>query len=75
MCRTWRWNSACNRSPVGVAPFYARYQDRIYTYLRTRTGPAEDAADLTQQIFVQALDALPRPTLPVPVDYAQNMVQ
>lgn len=39
---------------------YARYQDRIYTYLRARTGQTEDAADLTQQVFVQALDALPR---------------
>jgi RNA polymerase sigma-70 factor (ECF subfamily) len=39
---------------------YGRYQDRIYTYLRTRLGQAEDAADLTQQVFVQALVALPR---------------
>lgn len=43
-------------------PLYAHYVDRIYTYLRTRTGPAraEDTADLTQQVFLRALDALPR---------------
>src|SRR5262249_24135737 len=36
--------------------------DRIYAYMRTRTGQAraEDAADLTQQVFLRALDALPR---------------
>lgn len=41
---------------------YARYVDRIYSYLLTRTGLArpEDAADLTQQVFLQALNALPR---------------
>ncbi len=45
---------------AAFGPLYARYQDHLYTYLRTRTGTAEDAADLTQQVFVQALDALPR---------------
>lgn len=39
---------------------YQRYADRIYAYLRARTGRTEDAADLTQQVFLQALDALPR---------------
>jgi RNA polymerase sigma-70 factor (ECF subfamily) len=42
------------------APLYARYRDRVYAYLRTRTLTAEDAADLTQQVFLQAIDALPR---------------
>ena len=53
---------AARRDPAAFGPLYARYVDRIYTYLRTRTGPAraDDAADLTQQVFVRALDALPR---------------
>lgn len=42
------------------APLYLQYRDRVYAYLRTRTSSPEDAADLTQQVFVQALDALPR---------------
>jgi RNA polymerase sigma-70 factor (ECF subfamily) len=39
---------------------YLRYAGRIYAYLRTRTHNAEDTADITQQVFMQALDALPR---------------
>ena len=42
------------------APLYLQYRDRVYAYLRTRTRSAEDAADLTQQVFLHALDALPR---------------
>lgn len=53
---------AAQRDLAAFGPLYARYVDRIYTYLRTRTGRAraEDAADLTQQVFLRALDALPR---------------
>lgn len=53
---------AAQRDLAAFGPLYARYVDRIYTYLRTRTGQAhaEDAADLTQQVFLRALDALPR---------------
>ncbi len=51
---------AAQQNPAAFAPLYQRYRDRIYAYLRTRTRSAEDAADLTQQVFVQALDALPR---------------
>jgi len=51
---------AAQRDIAAFGPLYARYQDRIYTYLCTRTGQAEDAADLTQQVFTQALAALPR---------------
>jgi len=42
------------------APLYAAYQPRVYRYLRLRVRSSEDAADLTQQVFIQALDALPR---------------
>lgn len=53
---------AAQRDPAAFGPLYARYVDRIYTYLCMRTGRAraDDAADLTQQVFVRALDALPR---------------
>jgi RNA polymerase sigma-70 factor (ECF subfamily) len=51
---------AAQADPAAFAPLYHRHRDRIYAYLRTRTATAEDAADLTQQVFVQALDALPR---------------
>lgn len=51
---------AAQRDIAAVAPLYYRYRDRVYAYLRARTGNPEDAADLTQQVFVQAIDALPR---------------
>ena len=53
---------AAQRDLAAFGPLYARYVDRVYSYLLTRTGPAQsdDAADLTQQVFLRALDALPR---------------
>ncbi|MGI8916525.1 MAG: RNA polymerase sigma factor [Chloroflexota bacterium] len=36
---------------------YAQYLPRIYRYLYARCGNAEDAADLAQQVFLQALTA------------------
>jgi RNA polymerase sigma-70 factor (ECF subfamily) len=45
--------------PARFAPLYQRYLTRVYSYLRTRVGSDEDAADLTQQVFLRALDALP----------------
>jgi RNA polymerase sigma-70 factor (ECF subfamily) len=46
--------------PARFAPLYQRYLARVYAYLRTRVGTEEDAADLAQQVFLRALDALPR---------------
>lgn len=51
---------AAKANPANFAPLYLGYRDRVYAYFLTRTVNAEDAADLTQQVFVQALDALPR---------------
>jgi RNA polymerase sigma-70 factor (ECF subfamily) len=48
------------QDPAAFAPLYRRYRHRVYAYLYTRLSDAEDAADLTQQVFVQALAALPR---------------
>ncbi|MBV9280448.1 MAG: sigma-70 family RNA polymerase sigma factor [Chloroflexi bacterium] len=51
---------AAQADPTAFSPLYLQYRDRVYAYLRTRTSGPEDAADLTQQVFLQALDALPR---------------
>ncbi len=39
---------------------YHLYVERVHRYMLARTQSAEDAADLTQQVFLQVLDALPR---------------
>jgi RNA polymerase sigma-70 factor, ECF subfamily len=44
--------------PLEFGALYERHCDRIYRYTFVCTGNAEDAADLTQQIFLRALDAL-----------------
>jgi RNA polymerase sigma-70 factor, ECF subfamily len=51
---------AARIDPAAFAPLYSQYRDRVYAYLRTRTRTPEDAADLTQQVFLHAIDALPR---------------
>lgn len=51
---------AARLDPRAFGGLHARYSDRVYRYVRARTGTDEDAADLTQQVFLQALDALPR---------------
>lgn len=38
---------------------YQRYMPDIYRYLRVRTADDEVAADLTQQVFLKAFEALP----------------
>ncbi len=50
---------ACN-DPAAFEPLYLRYHTRLYRYLRTRLTSDEDAADMTHQVFLLALDALPR---------------
>jgi RNA polymerase sigma-70 factor (ECF subfamily) len=51
---------AAQQDRAAFAPLYHRYRHRVYAYLYSRLPHAEDAADLTQQVFVQALAALPR---------------
>ncbi|MBV9279908.1 MAG: sigma-70 family RNA polymerase sigma factor, partial [Chloroflexi bacterium] len=51
---------AAQQDRAAFAPLYHRYRHRVYAYLYTRLPHPEDAADLTQQVFVQALAALPR---------------
>ena len=51
---------AAKHDPAAFAVLYQRYFARVYRYLRVRLPSEEDAADLTQQVFLKALDALPR---------------
>lgn len=51
---------AAKHDPSAFATLYQRYFARVYRYLRIRLQSEEDAADLTQQVFLKALDALPR---------------
>lgn len=50
---------AAQRDPAAFAALYQRYLARVYRYVRARTHSEEDAADMTQQVFLKALDALP----------------
>lgn len=47
-------------APEAFAPLYERYADPIYRYCYRRVRDPERAADLTSQIFLRALTALPR---------------
>jgi RNA polymerase sigma-70 factor, ECF subfamily len=48
---------AARDDPAQFAAIYERYVDRIYAYCRYRAG-AEDAEDLTSQVFIRALEGL-----------------
>ena len=55
-----RWIEAAQVNSADFEPLYLRYRERVYRYVRTRLASDEDAADLTQQIFLQAMIALPK---------------
>jgi RNA polymerase sigma-70 factor (ECF subfamily) len=50
---------AAQADPTAFAPLYAHYYPRVYRYLRARVSSDDDAADLTQAVFLRALAALP----------------
>ncbi|HEY7416489.1 MAG TPA: sigma factor, partial [Ktedonobacteraceae bacterium] len=50
---------AAKTNPAAFEPLYQRYKGRVYRYLFFRLRHEEDAADLTQQVFLKALSALP----------------
>jgi RNA polymerase sigma-70 factor, ECF subfamily len=52
--------AAAQANPAAFDALYRRYLARVYRCLRAQVGSDEDAADLTQQVFLRALDALPR---------------
>jgi RNA polymerase sigma-70 factor, ECF subfamily len=43
-----------------VAVLYQRYVARVYRFLRVRCSSPDEAADLTQQVFLKMAQALPR---------------
>lgn len=47
-------------SPAQFAVLYRRYVERVYRYFYGRTGSAQDAQDLTTQLFLDVLGSLPR---------------
>lgn len=51
---------AARADPAAFDELYRRYEGRVYRYMRSRTDGHENADDLTQQAFAQALAALPR---------------
>ena len=50
---------AAQTNTAAFEPLYQRYRVRVYRYLFFRLRREEDAADLTQQVFLKALSALP----------------
>ena len=52
--------AAARRDVAAFAPLYRRYVTPIYRYLFSRTGNEADAQDLTAQVFLEALEGLPR---------------
>src|SRR5947209_4633726 len=49
---------AARADPGAFQAIYERYADRVYRYLLTRSRSPDDAADLLQQVFLRAMDAL-----------------
>ncbi len=50
----------CQRGDqAAVETLYMLYADRIYRYLLARVGDAEQAADLTTEVFVRMIERLP----------------
>lgn len=52
--------AAAQADPRAFDGLYRRYMTRVFRYARAHAASDEDAADITQQIFLRALDALPR---------------
>ncbi|MDQ2741793.1 MAG: sigma-70 family RNA polymerase sigma factor [Chloroflexota bacterium] len=51
---------AARDEPAAFGSLYERYRHRVYAYLRARVSNEQDAADLTQQVFLRAFRGLPR---------------
>ncbi len=48
------------KNPAAFASLYRKYLHPIYRYLYSKTGNVPDAEDLTSQVFLAALERLPR---------------
>jgi RNA polymerase sigma factor (sigma-70 family) len=51
---------AARTDAAAFDPLYRRHYDRVYRYVRASLGHDEDAADVAQQVFVQAWRSLGR---------------
>lgn len=51
---------AAQANPQAFDLIYRRYADQMFAYMRARLANEADAADLAQQVFVRAFQALPR---------------
>ena len=52
--------AACRSDPAAFTRLYHRYLNRVYRYLYWRVGEKAVAEDLTSQVFLAALENLPR---------------
>lgn len=52
--------AAAHADPEAFRHLYDHYLPRVYRYIYSRAPSPEDAADLTQQVFVRAFDSLGR---------------
>lgn len=52
--------AAFDRNPAAFGEIYRAYLDPVYRYLLVRVGNTADAEDLTSQVFLAALEGLPR---------------
>jgi RNA polymerase sigma-70 factor, ECF subfamily len=50
--------AAAQADPAAFGTIYERYLPRIYRYLASKASNPEEAADLTQAVFLKAFDAL-----------------
>lgn len=51
--------AASRDDPEAFGLIYQHYVDKVYAYVLARSVNREEAAEVTQQIFLQAFDALP----------------
>jgi len=51
---------AAQQDPAHFSPIYMRYLNPVYSYLLAQVWDAEEAKDLTAQVFLQALQDLPK---------------
>jgi RNA polymerase sigma-70 factor, ECF subfamily len=51
--------AAAQQNSEAFGPLYQRYCHPVYRYLRAHIASDEEAADITQLVFLRALDALP----------------
>ncbi len=54
--------AAAQNRTAEFAAIYQKYADRIYLYIRSRVSTDDDSLDITQQVFLKAMRALPNYT-------------